>query len=48
MSITTLAQPSMARPRYYLVSMLANGSEEHRVVLMNGHVISSRLREIKD
>jgi hypothetical protein len=33
---------------YYLVSMLANGSEEHRIILMNGDVISSRLREIKD
>lgn len=33
---------------YYLVSMLANGSEEHRIVLMNGDVISSKLRELKD
>jgi len=33
---------------YYLVSMLANGSEEHRIVLMNGDVISSKLRAIKD
>jgi hypothetical protein len=33
---------------YYLVSMLANGSEAHRIVLMNGNVLSSRLREIKD
>ena len=33
---------------YYLVSMLANGSEEHRVVLMNGDVISSRLRRVKE
>jgi hypothetical protein len=33
---------------YYLVSMLANGSEEHRIVLINGSVISSRLREIKE
>ena len=33
---------------YYLVSMLANGSEEHRIIFMNGDVISSRLRRIKD
>ncbi|MCU0795216.1 MAG: hypothetical protein MUF31_04690 [Akkermansiaceae bacterium] len=33
---------------YYMISMLSNGSEEHRIVLMNGDVISSRLREIKD
>jgi hypothetical protein len=32
---------------YYLVSTLANGSEAHRIVLMNRQVISSKLREIK-
>lgn len=40
---------NVARPiEYYLVSMLANGSEEHRIVLMNGDVISSKLRKIDD
>jgi hypothetical protein len=33
---------------YYLISMLINGSEEHRIVLMNGNVVSPKLREIKD
>ncbi len=33
---------------YYLVSTLANGSEVHRIVLMNRQVISSKLREIKE
>ena len=33
---------------YYLVSTLANGSEAHRVILMNRKVISPRLREIKE
>ncbi len=33
---------------YYLVSTLANGSEVHRIVLMNRKVISSKLREIKE
>jgi hypothetical protein len=36
------------RVDYYLISMLANGSEEHRIVLMNGSVISSRLRALKE
>jgi hypothetical protein len=40
---------NVVRPiEYYLVSMLANGSEEHRIVLMNGEVISSKLRKIED
>jgi hypothetical protein len=33
---------------YYLISMLVNGSEEHRIVFMNGNVICPKLREIKD
>jgi hypothetical protein len=33
---------------YYLISMLVNGSEEHRIVFMNGNVIYSKLREIRD
>ena len=33
---------------YYMVSTLANGSEVHRIVLMNRQVISSKLREIKE
>jgi hypothetical protein len=28
--------------------MLANGSEAHRIVLMNGDVISSKLSKAKD
>ena len=33
---------------YYLISTLANGSEVHRIVLMNGQVLSSKLRETKE
>ncbi|MEO5914614.1 MAG: hypothetical protein ABIS50_10305 [Luteolibacter sp.] len=33
---------------YYLISMLANGSEEHRIVLMNSRVITSKLKQIKE
>jgi hypothetical protein len=32
---------------YYLVSTNANGSEVHRIVLMNRKILSPRLREIK-
>gem|GEM_PF-3743217 len=33
---------------YYLVSTLANGSEEHRIVLMNRKVLSSKMRRLND
>jgi hypothetical protein len=33
---------------FYLISMLVNGSEEHRVVLMNRVVLGSRLRAVKE
>jgi hypothetical protein len=33
---------------YYLVSTVANGSEVHRIVLMNRQVITSKLRKIKE
>jgi hypothetical protein len=33
---------------YYFVSMVANGSEEHRVVLMNGTLLASKLRKIEE
>lgn len=33
---------------YYLISTLANGSEVHRIVVMNGRVLSSKLRKIKE
>ena len=46
--LLTGPRPEKRPVDYYLVSMLANGSEEHRIVLMNGDVISSKLREIKD
>lgn len=32
---------------YYLITMLENGSEVHRVVLMNGTVIKPTMRHIK-
>lgn len=33
---------------YYLVSTLADGSEEHRIVLMNRKVLSSKMRRLND
>jgi len=33
---------------YYLVSMLANGSEEHRIVLMNRAILAPTLKRIQE
>lgn len=40
-------QAAKRQVEYYLLSMLANGSEVHRIVLMNGQLLSSKLREVK-
>ena len=36
------------RIEYYLVSMLANGSEEHRIVLMNRSILAPKLKRLKE
>ncbi|WP_411825468.1 hypothetical protein [Luteolibacter sp. AS25] len=33
---------------YYLVSMLANGSEEHRIVLMNRSILAPKLKRLEE
>lgn len=48
--VKLLKGPENGNPQveFYLVSTVASGSEYHRIVLMNGQIIASKLRQIKE